>query len=372
VPAGRPDLTVSEVRSPAELRDFIEFPYSLYRDDPFWVPPLRSSVAGQLQGHPFHRYAQTRYFLASRAGAVVGRVAAILNRRYNEFHGVAAGFFGWFECEDDPKTAGALLDAAAAAAMGAKTLLGPASPSSNAEFGLLVEGFDRMPGVIMPYNKPYYPRLLEAWGLAKAKDLLAYEVRHEGLNPLTLRLFERIAARHAKVTIRELDMRCFDRELDTVVKLYNSAWEKNWGFCPMTEEELRFEAAEMKGVLDPRVALFAEIDGEAVAFSLSVPDINPALKAAGGSLLPLGWLRFLWAKRGVRRLRTLLLGVAAPHRGKGLDGVLVGETIRRGIAAGYDAAECSWVLEDNLKMRSAIERLGGVVTQTYRVYEKML
>jgi GNAT superfamily N-acetyltransferase len=249
---------------------------------------------------------------------------------------------------------------------------GPASPSSNAEFGLLVDGFDRLPGIIMPYNKPHLPRLLEGWGLARAKDLLAYEVRSDSLNPATVRLFKKIAARHGQVTVRPMDMKRFSRELDIVVRLYNSAWEKNWGFCPMTEEELRFEAAELKDIIDPRLALFAEVAGEAVAFSLSVPDVNPALQAAGGSLFPLGFLRFLLKKRSVRRLRTVMLGVAPAYRGKGLDGMLVGETISRGIAAGYDASECSWVLEDNLKMRSAIERLGGVVTQTYRVYERVL
>ncbi|MBI5623748.1 MAG: N-acetyltransferase [Elusimicrobia bacterium] len=374
MPAGRPDLTVSEVSDAAGLRDFIEFPYAHYRGDPCWVPPLRNSVRKQLSEHPFNRYARSRYFLARREGVVVGRIAAVLNPRYNEVHAVSAGFFGFFESEDDPRTARALLEAASAAlsGMGAKTMLGPASPSSNAEFGLLVSGFDRMPSVIMPYHRPYYARLLESFGLAKAKDLLAYEMRQESLNHATLKLFEKIAARHAKVTIRELDMRRFASELDVVVKLYNEAWEKNWGFCPMTEDELRFEAAELKDVIDPRVALFAEVEGKPVAFSLSIPDINPALKAAGGDLFPLGFLRFLWAKRGIRKLRTLLLGVASAHRGKGLDGVLVGETVRRGLAAGYDVAECSWVLEDNLKMRSAIERLGGVVTQTYRVYEKLL
>ncbi|MBI4676314.1 MAG: N-acetyltransferase [Elusimicrobia bacterium] len=367
--------SVQEVRTADDLKAFISFPYSLYRGDPFWVPPLRSSVSKQLREHPFHRHADCRLFLARReGGAVAGRVAAILNRRYNEFHGVQAGFFGYFECEDDPACATALLDAASSRlkGLGARFMLGPASPSSNGEFGLLIHGFDRMPAVIMPYHRPYYQRLLEGWGLAKAKDLLSYEVSEAALNPMTVKLFERIASRHGRVSIRAIDMGRFDRELDTVVRLYNSAWEKNWGFCPMTEEELRFEAAELKGILDPRVVLFAEVEGEPVAFSLSVPDINPALKAAGGRLFPLGLLRFLWKRRSIHRLRTLLLGVAAQHRGKGLDGVLVGETIRRGIAAGYGVSECSWVLEDNLKMRSAIERLGGSVTQTYRVYEGVL
>ncbi len=362
--------TVHEVESRADLRRFISFPYGLYRHDQYWVPPLRREVKRQLTKHPFHRYADSRYFLAYKENRVAGRIAAIVNHRYNEFQGANAGFFGYFECIEDEGTARALLETAVQALKqrGVAEVLGPASPSSNGEFGLLIDGFDILPGLIMPYHKRYYRQFLEAAGFAKCKDLFAYQVHEDELNPKALRLFERIAARQDNLRIRQYDPSRFNEEIETVLRLYNGAWERNWGFVPMTEEEFRSEAQLMRRIADPRVLLFAEVGGETVGFALSLPDINQAVRHAHGRLFPLGFLRILYHVRTIRKLRTLLLGVDSRFRDRGLDGLLVWETITRGIKAGYNVSECSWVLEDNLKIRRPIEKIGGRITQTYRVY----
>ncbi len=369
-----PPLCITEVASGRDLRRFIDLPYTLHAGHPLWVPPLRSEVRRQLGVHPFNRHAESRYFLAERGGRVVGRVAAILDRRYNEFHETCAGAFGYFECAEDPDAARALLAAACDAlrSKGAATVFGPASPNSNGEFGLLVKGFEHMPAVMMPYHREYYRTFVEDFGFAKGKDLLAYEITRERLDARTLDLFERLRARATDITVRPVDRRRFAGEVARMRAVYNAAWERNWGFVPMTAEEFDYEAANLKRIVDPRVVFIAEHEGAPVGIALSVPDLSPALKAAGGRLFPLGALRFAWRARKVARLRTILLGVVKEFRERGLDGILVGETIRRGLAAGYTATESSWILEDNRAMVRPLEKLGGVVTKVYRVYERAL
>jgi len=364
---------IVEVRTRSDLHRFINFPYKLYRGDPMWVPPLRRTVRRLLTVHPFQRIATSRYFLALQKGRVVGRIAAIHNPRYNEFHKSSVGFFGFFECVNDPAVAGDLFNAVREALepYGPSEILGPASPSSNGEFGLLIEGFDRPPSFLMPYNKPYYRDLIEGEGFTKAKDLYAYELVRENLNHEAVALLERIASRVQNLRVRPLDMRRFEEDIQAALAVYHRAWERNWGFDPFSEEEFRFEAADLKQVVDPRICLFAEVGGQPVAFALSLPDINIALKKINGRLFPFGFIRFLLEMRKVDRIRTLLLGVVEGYRGRGLDALLYWETIRRGLEAGYRAAECSWILEDNHRMRKAIERLGGVITQTYRVYRRV-
>lgn len=366
-----------EVVNRADLRRFIAFPYELYAGDTYWVPPLRGEVKRILTTHPFHRHAESRYFLALEGDRVVGRIAAIVDHRYNEFTGEALGFFGFFECRHDEAVARALFEAALETlrTRGLSAVRGPASPSSNGEFGLLIDGFDRYPAVIMPYHKPYYQELIEGLGFLKAKDLLSYEVHQDRLNHERLGLIERILARRRgdlEVTVRALDRARFNEEVETVLRLYNEAWERNWGFVPMTEEELRFEAKQLRPILDSRVVLFADVDGEPVGFGLSLPDVNLALRHANGRLFPFGLFRILYHSRRIKKLRTLLLGVTRAWRERGLEALLYLETIKRGIAAGYCVSECSWILEDNHKMRTALEKMGGEVIQTYRVYEREL
>ncbi len=367
-------LSIREVASRRDLRRFIDVPYARYAGHPRWVPPLRGEVLRQLTVHPFHRHAECRYFLAEREGRAVGRIAAIFDPSYNRFHGTNSGAFGYFECAEDPEAARALLGAAceAVAKKGATSVMGPASPNSNGEFGLLIEGYERMPALMMPYHHAYYRGYIEGFGFKKGKDLRAYEITEDRLDRRTLDLFERLRARAKDITVRPVDRRDFPAEVERMRAVYNAAWERNWGFMPMTPEEFDFEAEGMRRILDPRVVLVAEHEGRPVAIALSLPDLSPALKAANGRLFPFGLARLWWRARKVDSLRTVLLGVVKGYRERGLDGILVGETIRRGLAAGYHCTECSWILEDNRAMCGPIEKLGGVVTKVYRVYELAL
>ena len=367
-------MRVREVSGRSGLRRFIALPYGLYGRAEPWVPPLRGEVRRQLTVHPFHSYARCRYFLAERGGQIVGRVAAIVNPRYNAFQGVNVGFFGYFECREDADAARALLDAACDAlrAAGAASVMGPASPSPNGEFGLLIDGFDLPPGIMMPYHKPYYRGMLEAYGFVKAKDLLAFDVCQETLRPEVFALFERVRRRWPTLTIRPVNVKDFHGEIRIMQRVLNEAWERNWGFVPMTGEEFAFEARGLRRIVDPRVAFIAEIEGAPAGIALSVPDINAALRHARGRLWPLGLFVILYHARRIHRLRTLLLGVLAPYRDRGLDALLYGELIRRGLAAGYTATECSWILEDNRAMIGPMEKLGGRLTKVYRVYERPL
>jgi hypothetical protein len=353
-------------------REFLRLPYRLYRGDPRWVPPLLAAQKElfDCKKHPFHRHATMRRFLARRDGRTVGRIAAILDPNHNEFHGEQAGFFGFLEMIDDGEVARALLGAARAWLFehGAQLVRGPVNPSTNYECGLLVDGFDSSPMVMMTYNPPYYARLLEEAGLAKAMDLLAYAVPATRVQVARVEaLAER--ARKSGMRIRQVRLGDFASEVDLVWQVYNSAWRKNWGFVPMPRAEFFHIATELKRILVPEMALFAEKNGNVAGFALAVPDINQALRHAGGRLFPFGLLKLLWHKRRIRRMRVILLGVVEQSRAAPVAAALYSELIRAGFRLGYLEAECSWVLENNVLMRRSIESLGGRVSKTYRIYE---
>ncbi len=367
---------VTEVTTDADRKTFVRFPWQVYAGDPNWVPPLLRDVERLTDPavHPFHRHAETVHFLARKDGTVAGRIAACVNRLHNETHGDKTGFFGFFETRNDPEVARALVDAAASwlRARGMERMRGPASYSTNEECGLLIEGFDRPAVVMMAYNPPWYRDLLEGLGFAKAMDLLAYDIRAENLR---MRGMERVAEAAKKkhgISVRQGDLRNFAREVQTVREVYNQAWSRNWGFVPMTREELEFAAADMKAVIDPRLLIFAEQAGRPVGFALSLPDINLALKHVNGRLFPFGWARFLWHKRAIHSLRVITLGVIPEVLPTGAAQILFYETIRRGIDSGYPHAEISWVLENNDLMTHAAERLGGVLYKRYRMYDRVL
>ena len=349
-----------------------------YADDPRFVTPLLlDQHARWSPDHPFFTHARTQHLIAVRDGRDVGRIAATVDPRHDEVHGGATGMFGWFESERRPETAAALLDAAAAwlRERGRDTVRGPLSYSTNGVTGLLVAD-DRPgpPALDMPHNPPWYPELLEGWGLTPAKDVLAFWVpaRSEGLER-----FRRIAQRTRERGGYELrpirtDRRGFDADVEHVLRIYNEAWERNWGFVPMTEAEVRHEAASMRPLLEPSLVLFAEQAGAPVAFSLTVPDLNRALHHIRGRLWPWSLVRLLVAKRKVRRGRVITLGVAPAHRRAGLEAALILQSIDNAVLLGWDGAECSWVLEDNALMISAIERVGGRADRRYRVYQRTI
>lgn len=366
------------MRGSSELGQFIRLPWRIYAGDPAWVPPLEQDVRKLLDPakHPFHEHAEVATFLAWRNGEVVGRIAAILNRQHIEFHGEPAGFFGLFETIDDPAVAEALLDTAERwlADRGMKIIRGPFNLSTNDELyggGVLIDGFGYPPIVMMPHSPPYYPALLERAGYHKSKDLLSYWLSGEEPPERLLRASQRLLEREG-ITIRALDVHRFDAEVAAIQDIYNSAWERNWGFVPMTEREIRFLAKQLKPVVHPDLCAIAEFRGEPVGFALGLPDYNQALRHVNGRLFPFGLLKFLWHRRRIDAARVLTLGIKPGHRHKGLDALLILHLWREGVRSGYSKGECSWILEDNWDMRRGLERIGATVYKTYRVFEKPL
>lgn len=365
-------VQIVPVESRHAAREFLALPYVLYRNDPYWVPPLRIQQKQLFDTgrHPFYAHAEMARFLARRGGRTVGRIAAILDHNYNRFQNEPAGFFGFFESTRDQEAAGALVGAAREWLLGRglRTVRGPMNPSANYECGLLVEGFDSSPCIMMPYNPPYYAELLEGAGLRKAKDLYAY---HNTADEITVRKAERVAGRALanNVRIRSIRMEDFEAELERFARIYNSAWERNWGFVPMTRDELCFMAREIKAIVDPSLVLLGEVGEQVVGCALALPDINEALKHARGRLFPLGLLKILYHKRSIKRLRVLILGVVEECRTSGVAAGLYAVLFRNGLEGGYREGEFSWVLEDNVMMNRSMEALGARRYKTYRIYE---
>ncbi len=303
-----------------------------------------------------------------------------MDRAHNEFHDEKAAFFGFFESENDPETAGLLFDAAALWARERKmrVLRGPANPSLNDEAGLLVEGFGSPPVFMMTYNPPFYPALLEGAGFRKAKDLLAYwfDVAPAPLERLE-KIADRLRRKEPDVVVRPISKRSLEADLPTVREVYNAAWEKNWGFVPMTEAEMGFMASRLKPLLDEDFAFLAERrreDGspEPIAFLMAMPDYNVAMKAANGRLLPFGWLRFLLAQRKIRTLRVITLGIKRDWRMRGIHSVMFAAGLRAALKRGFTGVEVSWLLEENEMVIRTVKLWGGRLYKTYRMYEREL
>lgn len=329
--------------------------------------------------NPFYHHAEAAWFVAEENGKVVGRIGAIINHSYNTLHQEKTGWFGFFECYHNQETANDLFQAAEAwlQARGMTRCLGPANPSSNDEFGLLVEGFDRPPVLLMTYNPPYYQELIEAAGYTKEKDLYAYLLSQKtSRTPKLERVVKGLASRSA-ITVRSADPKRLDQEIELIKKIYNSAWEKNWGFVPFTDEEIDFMAKDLKQIYDPDLVLFAELNGKTVGFALSLPDINQAFaagrRAPRGILnLPIGVFSLLSKRKHIDTVRILTLGVLKPYRGKGIDALLYWETMERALKKGYMFGEASWVLEDNEPMNRAALLMQGQRYKTYRIFSKSL
>ena len=347
---------------------------------PKWVPPLRMMVRDVLdtKRNPFYRNASRALFIARRDGRVVGRVAAIENRAHNQAHQDRVGFFGFFECADDQQAADALLRAAEQwlRERGLTTIRGPMNPSTNQECGLLVEGFDQHPVFLTPWNPAYYERLLRDAGLAPARDLLGYWLPYGepgyAIPPRLGALAERAAAK-ANLRFRDLVPARFWTEVELCWEIYNSAWERNWGFVPMTRDEFLHMAASLKPLLIPQFAFLAEVNGVPAGFMLCVPDYNLVLRAnRGGRLLPLGLARILLGKRRLRTGRIIALGIREDFRSGSVLPLFMHEAARRALAYGSTGAEASWVLEDNQAMRQPIESFGGRVYRRWRIFERAI
>ena len=376
--AARTVVEIRPVTTRSERRRFIRVPWAIYPGRfPAWVPPLLMEERKRIdpRHNPFFGHGYVELFLAYRDGRPVGRIAAIENTLHNDFHQERIGFFGMFEAADDQEVADALLDRAAGwvRERGLSALRGPVNFSTNEECGLLVSNFEDPPCILMTYNPPYYQRLLEDWGLSKIKDLLAYELNQDHFELKRFDRLERLLRRSKRnLRVRSLRMDRFAEEVALIRELYNAAWERNWGFVPMTDAEVDHMAKQLKPIVDPELALIGEVDGEPVGFALSLPDVNQAIRHVNGRLFPIGIFKLLWHLRRVRRLRVITLGIKAEHRRSGLDALFYLETFRRAIHRGIRMGESSWILEDNHLMRQANERTGFQVYKTYRLYEKPL
>lgn len=369
--------------SPARRADrarFIAAREPLYQGDPRYVAPLRREVHALLDParNPWHRHAELALFVARRQGRILGRIAAIRDRRYDAIRALPIGFFGFFDCVDDPACAQALLGAAEdwARARGVREMQGPVSPSMHDECGTLVDGFESPPMIQMPYNPPYHRALLESCGYGKAQDLFAYEfLLDQEVRPALARIADAVEAR-GDVRIRTLDTRKFEAEVAVVRELYNAAWEVNWGFVPLGADEMTWRAAQLRRLIDPRFALVVEVRAaagyEPAGFALGVPNVNDILVRLKGRLTPIALFRLVFGLRRVRTARLLLLGVVAGYRKRGLEALLIREIHRRAAGAGVVRAELSYVLEDNAVMNRTIAKAGGRRYKTYRIFEKPL
>lgn len=369
-------LAVTPVTTTSEKRAFILFQYELYRNEPNFVPPLvmERELVLDPKKNPWFQFGTMQLFLARREGKVVGRIAAIDDPRYNEFHGTRVGWFGFFECLDDVEVAKALYAAAEAwvKARGLAEILGPASPSSNSEWGFLLEGFELPPAILMPWTPKHYLTLTEAAGYTKAKDLYAWRIDLAGeLPPKVARVAEKVKQREG-ITMRPADLKQWDREVRIIKDIYNSAFERNWGFVPMTDAEFDQLGKDLKMILNTDLVLFAEVNKEPVAFCITVPDTNSAVKEAAGLLFPFGLARMLWAARKLQRLKVLLFGIKSGFRRRGIDALMAHETFLGAVRLGYTTAEVGWMPEDDKLLTRMVQAAGGKRIKTYRVFERPL
>ena len=368
-------MDVVPVLRPRDLDRFIRFLYDRYRNDPHWVAPLPSDEKARLTPgkNPYFEHAEAAYFLAIDGGRVVGRASASTDRNYDAIHGERQATFGFFEAER-ADAAVALLGRVEAWARekGAQVLRGPMSFTTNDECGLLVEGFGRRPALLMPHNGPEYAEWIESAGFTKAKDLYSFRL------PVPMEPYPafaraaRVARRRENVTTRGLDLKRFDQELSHVKEIYNSAWEQNWGFVPMTDHEIDHMAKQLKPVLVPSLIRFAEVDGKPIAFVMVVPDVNVALQPIRGKLFPFGMIRLLWGLSRVREIRLMALGIRSEWRMKTIAPLLIEEVSVESRRLGYTECEVGWTLEDNDLVNALIVDMKGRRSGVYRIYEKRI
>lgn len=371
-------IEVEHVPDPRKHREFLDLPWKVNHGDPDWVPPLRMAVDKLLnrRKYPFFNHGSAEFFVARRDKEVVGRIAAIENRLHAQKYNDSTGFYGFFECEDDVQACRALLAKAAewVRGKGYKRMLGPVNYSLNDECpGVLYEGFNGLPLILMSHNPRYYRRLLEDAGMRKSKDLFAYLVtRATVADDRFQRLMKAVRRRAPKLDIRpvRLDGKGFRADIKTMLDIFNEAWAANWGFVEVTPAEVDTIAADLRPIVRPEITALASIEGKPVGMIVCVPNINEVLhKIPDGRLFPAGWWTLLNGLRTVHGFRTMLMGVVHEHRGKGVDALMIDHVIQNGAAMGYDYCELSWVLEDNEPMVSLADKAGGVLYRKYRLFE---
>ncbi len=375
-------VSIRPVRSRRELKRFVKVPFGIHRDSPQWVAPL---VFERMQfldrkRNPWFEHGEAEYFVAERDGEPVGRITAQVDARWDEYQGGSDAMFGFFESTEDPEVVRALFAAAAewATARGRERILGPMDFTTNDEIGILIDGFERRPMILEPWHPPYYAELIEAEGFGKAMDVLMWELQFgdlkegEKFDPSIHAAAEK-ALRDEGIVIRNMRKREMAAEVGRFMDVYNEAWGDNWGFVPITDAEVEFQAKNLKQVLDERWAYMAEKDGKVIGAALTLPDINQVMAKLNGRLLPFGWARFLLGKRKVDQCRVFALGVKHDYRHTGVAaGLYLKHLQEAAVPGGIVGGEMGWILETNKPMNRAMEGMGGEVVKRYRLYERGL
>jgi GNAT superfamily N-acetyltransferase len=373
-------VQVQPVSGGRELAQFIDLPFRLHANHPLWVPPLKLERRLFLSRrmNAFFSHGEAEYFLARRAGRVVGRVSAHVNHAFNDFQKKRWGWFGFLEFEDDQEVLEALLDAACSwqRERGSERIVGPASFSMNDESGVLIEGFELRPMILQPWSPPYYRERIEQAGLQKAIDLLMWNLEvsdRERVLPVIFELAEKLQSEHG-IRVRPMRRLHLRRELDAFAEVYNSAWSENWDFVPYSKKDLDAYAQELQLVFDKNWFMIAEREdtGEVVGMAITVPDINQVLARMNGRILPFGWWRFLRKGRIVDRVRVGFLGVKPEYQHTGVAAKLYAEHFAAAARRPQSGGEMGWILETNTAMNRGMEAMGGRVVKRYRMYERLL
>lgn len=372
------DIEIRRVSNETEKIKFIKFPWKIYKGDDNWVPPLIFDVRNNLNTNknPFFRHAKAEFWLAYKDGKPAGRISGIINHNHNKQYNDKTGFFGFFESIDDKDVSNRLFDTVGEFLRneGMDTMRGPINLSTNDEVGLLIDGFDTPPVIMMTYNPKYYIDLIEHYGFEKAKDVYAYKTDKSITDnkPVMdkLKRISDIVQKKENIKIRKIDIEDFENELLRVKEIYNNAWIENWGFVPMTDEEFTHIAKIFKQIIDKDLVYFAEVNGKPVGFSLALPDWNIVFKKLNGRLFPFGIIKFLLNKRKIDRIRIITMGIMKEYHRKGIEAVFIKDTILIGIEKRYNKADISWILEDNIPMIQTAEKLDLIRYKTYRIYDK--
>jgi GNAT superfamily N-acetyltransferase len=372
------EVVINKVSNEADKIKFIKFPWKIYKGNSNWVPPLIFDVKNNLdtKKNPFYTHSKIELFLAYVDGELCGRIGAITNDNHNKFHEDKVGFFGFFECINNKDVSRALFEAASEflKSEGKDIMRGPVNPSTNDEVGILVDGFNMPPVILTTYNPEYYNALLEDYGFKKAMNLFAYQLTDALINDkLRMDKLERVSQmvlKRENLKIRKINLKDFDKEVSILHEIYNKAWEKNWGFVPMTREEFFHVGKMLKAIVDTDLVYIAESEGKPVAFSLTFPDFNEVFIKMNGRLFPFGVIKFLLNKKKIKGIRVFAMGIIREFQKKGIEAVFIRDTILEAIGKGYQKADISWVLEDNMPMVQTAVNLGAKCYKTYRIYDK--
>ena len=368
------DIQIEKVKTKKDIKQFILFPWKVYKDDSNWVPPLIMDLKERInkKKNPFFEHADKELYLARNDGEITGRIAAVIDENHNSFHNEKVVFFGLYESFNDLETAKCLLDEVAnwGKERGMEILRGPMNLSMNDECAFLLEGFDSPPVIMMTYNPPYYLELMEKCGLVKAKDLYAFFMKSDHKTAEKVNTIVEDIKKKTTVTLRTVDMKNLKSEAEKIKYVYNHGWERNWGFVPWTDKEMDHMTKNLKLMADPNIVIIAEDKGKPVGFAFGLPNYNEVIKRMNGRLTPLSIIKFLIYRRKIKGVRALVFGLIKEYRQTGLSYLLYSKLAENGIARGYEWCEMSWQLEDNEAVNRFVTSIGGKVYKKYRIFEK--